>query len=97
MTLVGMLEEDLQNLITQAYKRGYHECWDELHATEWLNGRDEIIAHLSDGGPRMSVRSFQEHRRAGHFGDAIIGVGESMRARRAELDAAYNVYLKSKY
>lgn len=94
MTLIGITEEDMQLLITNAYKEGWKACAQ----SDWLEGRDAIIDYLSRGmgGKRMSMRTYRDHLARGHFGEAVQDDGTYARARKSQLDIVWREYLTRK-
>lgn len=89
--IIGITAEDFSNLIVQAYKEGWKECMQEREAAEWLNGREAIIAFLSPDRP-MSDRTFRDNLNKGMYGEAIVGYGKNMKARKDDLLSAIKQY-----
>lgn len=91
--LIGIEDVELQNLIVEAYKRGFAEATAEAKATtgEWLNSRKEICEFLNPEKP-VSVTAFNRNREKGMYGAAIIGRGAKCKARRQDLLNAIYVY-----
>lgn len=84
MAHFGITDDELRTLIEDAYATGYKRGRMEVEDMEWLNGEKEVIGFVSPNKP-MSRTTFNEKRRKGVFGEAIIGRGRNIKARKMDL------------
>lgn len=91
MTLIGITEEQLAELVENATKRGYEAARRDLEQSEWLTSRKEICRFLSPEKP-ISEATFNRNRAKGMYGETIIGIGARCMARKADLLQAIQRY-----
>lgn len=91
MSLIGITEEQLAQLVEDAVKRGYEAARRDLEQSEWLTSRSEICRFLSPEKP-ISEATFNRNRAKGMYGHAIIGNGFRCKARKSDLMDAMKMY-----
>ncbi len=91
MSLIGITEEQLAQLVEDAVKRGYEAARRDLEQSEWLTSRSEICRFLSPEKP-ISEATFNRNRAKGMYGQAIIGSGFRCKARKSDLMDAMKMY-----
>lgn len=77
MSLIGITEEQLAQLVEDAVKRGYEAARRDLEQSEWLT---------------FSEATFNRNRAKGMYGQAIIGSGFRCKARKSDLLDAMKMY-----
>ena len=91
MKYIGIDEEDLKTLIAEAYQQGYQMARKDIEQQEWLTSRAAICKFLRPEKP-LSTTQFNKNRRAGIYGEAIIGTGNGCKCRKSDLLNAIRQY-----
>lgn len=91
MSIIGITEERLAQIIEQATRRGYEAAREDMEQSEWLTSRSQICRFLSPEKP-ISEATFNRNRAKGMYGDTIIGTGSRCKARKNELLNAIQQY-----